>query len=137
VDRSSETHCQLLKTVAIIVGLHLPLGEVVQFTLKMHSTTGFIAIEEVAEMNPDHVSSGAVKLQAYVHQILRDSRIEPVTNKKILGGPLNVSSMHGIVFDMVKKIEAAKHHKEQGAPLGVVVRLKIQVYGMRDLVATL
>jgi hypothetical protein len=37
----------------------------------------------------------------------------------------------------VKKIEAAKHHKEQGAPLGVVVRLKIQVYGMRDLVATL
>jgi hypothetical protein len=33
--------------------------------------------------------------------------------------------MHGIVFHMVKKIEAAKHHKEQGAPLGVV-RLKIQ-----------
>jgi hypothetical protein len=63
-------------------------------------------------MHPYHTSGGASKLHTHIHQILKNNGVDPVTNKKVLGGPLDVSSMNCVVFNMVKKIKATKDHSE-------------------------
>jgi hypothetical protein len=51
----------------------------------------------------------------------RDGGIDPVTDEEIFLGPLNVIRMSGVIFDMMKKVEAAENHGEESTPLDVVV----------------
>jgi hypothetical protein len=51
----------------------------------------------------------------------RDGGIDRVTDEKIFLGPLNVIRMSGVIFDMMKKVEAAENHGEESTPLDVVV----------------
>jgi hypothetical protein len=82
------------------------------------------------------MGSRVTKLYTHIHQVLRDSGVDPITNKKIFGGPLNVADRNDIIFHMME-IKPPKDHGEEGPPLGVVVHLKIQRVWQRDLVATL
>jgi hypothetical protein len=45
--------------------------------------------------------------------------------------------MNSIIFNMKKKIEATKHHDEEGAPLRVVVSLEIKRVGNKNLMLML
>jgi hypothetical protein len=128
---------QLLETMIEVIGRHLALSEIVQFTLKMHGVTRLVAIKQVVKVYLDHTGSRATKLHTHIHQVLKDSGVDPITNKKIFDGPLNVGDRNAIIFHMMKEIKPPKDHGEEGPPLGVVVRLKIQHVWQRDLVATL
>jgi hypothetical protein len=77
---------QLTKPMTIVVAHHLALNEIVEFTFKVNNMARFVAGEEIADMKPYLVSSGTAKMETYIHEILRDCRVEPITNKEILCG---------------------------------------------------
>jgi hypothetical protein len=84
-------------------------------------------------MHPNLASSEATKMQTYIHHIFRNSGVKPITDKKIVFGPLKISRVGGIAFDMRNQIEATKDHLEEGAQLGAVMRLKVQCIGNKGL----
>jgi hypothetical protein len=52
-------------------------------------------------MHPNLASSGAFKAQAHIQQFFRNSGVNPITDEKIILGPLDISGMSGIVGDMM------------------------------------
>jgi hypothetical protein len=57
---------ELLQSMTIVMCRHVALNEIVQFTLKVNDTTGFVSCEEMAKMLPDAACSGATKREAHI-----------------------------------------------------------------------
>jgi hypothetical protein len=89
----------------------------------------FVAGEEIADMKPYLVSSGTAKMETHIHEILRDCRVETITNKEILCGLSQIIRMSIITLDMGKKVESTKHHLKESTPLCIVVGLHICCVG--------
>jgi hypothetical protein len=85
---------QLTKFMTIVVGHHLALNEIVEFTLKVNNTAGIVVGEEIADMNPYLASSATAKMETHIHEILKDFRVEPITDKEILCGPSQIVGMN-------------------------------------------
>jgi hypothetical protein len=106
--------------MTIVVGHHLALNEIVEFTLMVNSPASFVAGEEIVDMNPYLVSSGTAKMETHIYEILRNCRVEPV-----LRGPGQIVGMSSITLDVRKEAESTKHHLKGSTPLGIVVGLHV------------
>jgi hypothetical protein len=47
---------KLLQLMTVVMRQHVALNKIVQFTLKVNNTAGFVSGEEAAKMHPDAVS---------------------------------------------------------------------------------
>jgi hypothetical protein len=107
--------------MTIVVGHHLTLNKIVEFTLKVDITTRFVASEEIANMNPYLACGGTVKMETHIHEILRNSRVERITDKEILHGLSHIVGMSIITLNVGKKVELTKHHLKESAPFYIIV----------------
>jgi hypothetical protein len=124
---------KLLEAMAVGIGREITLNKIVEFALYMNSTTWLIPCKQIFKVHPNLASSGFVKLQTHIHEIIRESGVEPVTNKEIFLGPLKIRRMVVTLQDVRKEIEAPKNHGKQSAPFRVVVGFKIKSIGYQRL----